>query len=402
MTVGMAKWERKWERDHPSSPKTKELKRLDFLPFLSWRMSYARPMPQESSLIGTVRTTLGNLLIFRNYTCSENRCLFCFRSNVFGSAKNLPHPKNTMVEKSYFFRCMKISRLCLGVAISALLNPLGAFAQALFVNDLVGGNIYSYTTNGTRSTFAAGVGNPAALVFDSAGDLYESDITSGNITEYKTNGATSVIGNVGEAFGMAFDAAGNLFVSSQTGGDIVEFSTNGTSSVFAYGLGYLRGLALNSAGDLFVADDIGGNIYELTPGGASSTFATGIGNPSGLAFNSEGDLFVASENGAIYSYTPGGIRSTFASGLNAPWDLAFNSAGNLFESDNGNGYPGGANIYEYTPSGVQSTFATGLYNPNGLAFQGLLLPVPEPSTYALLGLGALALLVAVRRRRRTS
>jgi len=83
-----------------------------------------------------------------------------------------------------------------GLVAGMLLNPFDAFAQVLFVNDLVGGNIYSYTTSGTRSTFAAGVGNPAALVFDSAGDLYESDIMSGNITEYKTNGFTSVIGNV--------------------------------------------------------------------------------------------------------------------------------------------------------------------------------------------------------------
>jgi fructose 1,6-bisphosphatase len=120
-----------------------------------------------------------------------------------------------------------------------------------------------------------------------------------------------------------------------------------------------------------------------------------LSDPDGLAFNSAGDLFAADAvSGNIYEFTPGGARSTFASGLDYPQNLAFNSAGDLFEADAHSG-----NIYEFTPGGAQSTFASGLGYPFGLAFQ----PVPEPSAFGLLAVGATALLVrrhtATRRKR---
>jgi len=67
------------------------------------------------------------------------------------------------------------------------------------------------------------------------------------------------------------------------------------------------------------------------------------------------------------------------------------SAQNLFVSD---GH--GNNIYEFTTNGVQSTFASGLYVTYGMAIQGGPLPVPEPSVFGLLGLGAAAFLVRYR------
>jgi len=103
-------------------------------------------------------------------------------------------------------------------------------------------------------------------------------------------------------------------------------------------------------------------------------------------------LFVAYEND-IYEFTPNGGSSTFASGLAPPEGLAFNSAGDLFEADEGGGH-----IYEFTPNGGSSTFASGLYGPYALAFQGITLPVPEPSTWVMVGLGTFSLLAARRRR----
>ena len=45
-------------------------------------------------------------------------------------------------------------------------------------------------------------------------------------------------------------------------------------------------------------------------------------------------------------------------------------------------------------AGARSTFASGLSDPTFLAFQ----PVPEPSTWAMLGMGAAALLGFRRRK----
>ena len=53
----------------------------------------------------------------------------------------------------------------------------------------------------------------------------------------------------------------------------------------------------------------------------------------------------------------------------------------------------GNTISRVTPTGAVSTFATGLNGPSFLAFA----PVPEPSAFVPLGLGALALL---RRRKK--
>src|ERR1017187_836293 len=187
--------------------------------------------------------------------------------------------------------------------------------------------------------------------------------------------------------------AQNLFVADFSSGNIYEYTPGGAKSTFASGLSSPEGLAFNRAGDLFVSEGYT-SIIKITPSGAQSTFASGLNNPVGLAFNNAGDLFVANQGAKdIIEITPDGGQSVFASGLNSPWGPAFNSAGNLFESDGISG-----NIYEFTPDGVRSTFALGLAQPTGLAFSGETLPVPEPSAYGLLAIGATALFV---RRRRT-
>jgi hypothetical protein len=77
--------------------------------------------------------------------------------------------------------------------------------------------------------------------------------------------------------------------------------------------------------------------------------------------------------------------------------VAFDSAGDLFAADIGTG-----TINEFINSGgtlspTPTIFASGLNQPYGLAFQGLALPVPEPSTLALLAAGTAAILI--RRRK---
>ncbi len=140
------------------------------------------------------------------------------------------------------------------------------------------------------------------------------------------------------------------------------------------------------------------SITKITPTAVEKHFRLGgLGYPDGLAFNNAGNLFVSNGNGVdtITEITPGGAQTTFASGLNAPIGMAFNSAGNLFVADAGANHDNG-DITEITPGGVPTVFSTSVSKPLSIAFQGLALPVPEPSTFALLGIGATALLM--RRR----
>jgi sugar lactone lactonase YvrE len=214
---------------------------------------------------------------------------------------------------------------CLGAVIMICSS---ASAQNLFVAD---GNIYEFTSNGVRSTFASGLTGPSSLAFDRTGNLFVADVTVDS--------------------------------NSMTSGTIYKFTPAGVRSIFASGLSYPSGLARDSAGNLFVADDGDGTIYKFTPQGARSTFASGLSTCSGLAFDRVGNLFVSADFDAVtqgvakvYKFTPGGVRSTFASGFTGPSSLAFDNAGNLWVADTGDIDGLGTAIYKVTPSGNRSTF----------------------------------------------
>jgi sugar lactone lactonase YvrE len=272
------------------------------------------------------------------------------------------------------------------VAGAVLLCPSSAPAQNLFETSSGNGNIYEFTTNAVKSTFASGLHSPHGLAFDSAGDLFVADTGSGNVIEYTNSGTTLSSGYVTFAAlhdpnEMAFDSAGDLFVSDFGSGDIYEFTNNAgmlsaNPGIFASGLNP-GPLAFNSAGVLFVANGTPGAIYEFSTNGVQSTFNSTLGSADGLAFDNAGDLFVADSDNTIYEFTNNaGTLSTnpvgFVSGLGYPWGLAFNSAGDLFAGDNRDG-----DIYEIATNGAQSLFVNGSASFSvGLAFAPSIAPIP--------------------------
>jgi len=286
--------------------------------------------------------------------------------------------------------------VCVG---AILLTATSAQAQILFEADSGSGNIYEFAADGARSTFASGVGQISGLAFNTAGNLFVADPHTGSIYEFTPGGVKSTFATglfvLMLSCPMAFDNAGDLFMSD--GVRIIEITPGGAQGTFASG-GF-DGLAFDSSGNLFASCPSSSNpsqsdkIFKFSPGGTQSTFLSGLTDPSGLAFDRAGDLFVANyTSGIINKITPGGVQSTFASGLPTPLSLTCDSAGNLLVATAGNGQ-GSAVIYKFTPGGARSTFASGLYGPTALAFQ----PVPEPSLFGLLAVGATALLVRCRR-----
>lgn len=292
--------------------------------------------------------------------------------------------------------------LCGAVFAGAvLLMASGTMAQNLFVANASTDTIDEFTPGGVQSTFASGMNYPFGIAFNRAGDLFVANTAdnavpaAGNITEIAPNGTQSTFASGLDPIALAFNSAGDLFESDYRSGNIYEFTPGGMQSTFATGFSFPISLAFNSAGNLFVGSGYGngnGIITRITPGGMQSTFATGLSFPQGLAFNSAGDLFaVDSSSASILEYTPGGVQSTFAS-VNNPQGLAFNSAGDMFVSTVSDG------IIEITPGGSQSTFAADSGLLEELAFQ----PVPEPSVFALFGLGAAGMFILYRRMRTIS
>jgi PEP-CTERM motif len=283
------------------------------------------------------------------------------------------------------------------VCAGALLLASGVSAQNLFTSDYNTGNVYSYTPGGTPSTFATGFDHPFSVAFNANGDLFVANTALnanqpeiGSITEITRGGTRSTFYSGIDPIALTF-YAGNLFEADYKSGNIYEYTPGGVQSLFASGFTTPLSLAFDSTGDLYVGSGFGngnGIITKVSPNGTTQTpFASGLSFVGGLTFDGANLLVSQQTTGTILQYTPGGVQSTFATvnaaGLGA---MAYDNSDNLFVVT-------GPSIVEIASGGTQSTFASGLSDGAGLAFQ----PVPEPSTFALLGVGAAAFYA--RRRR---
>jgi hypothetical protein len=113
--------------------------------------------------------------------------------------------------KAKFKPTLRVVRHSISGAVcsgAVLLMASGAPAQNLFEADGSSGNIFEFTTAGTKSTFASGLSDPLGLAFNSAGDLFETDYGSGKIYEFTQAGvrstfASGLVNPEGLAFGVA-------------------------------------------------------------------------------------------------------------------------------------------------------------------------------------------------------
>ena len=296
-------------------------------------------------------------------------------------------------------KILRNTLLSLGAGLAAVLAPITAHAQNLYVSlGFPAFAIYEYTPSGVQSTYASGLVAPRGLAFDRIGDLFAAenpepdDIDIGRVLKFNLRNHVSTVGSAANFIfqGLATDMAGNAYAmatdqrSPTLAGTIFKFTPSGDRIVFGSVPGQGYGLAFDSAGNLYAAaDDFLGDsndqtIYKFAPNGARTVFAGpsafGAGAyPVGLAFDSSGNLFVSTEcfcepgSDTILKFTPTGGESTFATGLTMPRGLAFDSTGNLFVAEDGD-FPDG-DILKFAPGGGAPTvFASGLGRPQFLTF----------------------------------
>ena len=300
-------------------------------------------------------------------------------------------------------------------AATFLATAGGALAQNMYVTDWdYPGAVHEYAPGSQTPTtfYSGGLGEPGGIAFNSDGTLFVADTFTGEGAIYEISPGqtlTTFAGGLDNPGGLAFDGAGDLFDADTQSGTIYEFINNHgtlspTPTVFKSGLDGPTDVAFDSAGDLFESDTSSGNIYEFKYNGVTlsttpATYASGFVLPFGLAFNAAGDLYVSYDGvnqgptaGGVTEIMPGGSEKSIVTGLDDPNDIAFDNSGNLFITDAESGA-----LTEVTSGGTTSSFSVN-YHPFGIAFEGVALPVPEPSTLALAGLGASALF-AYRRRK---
>ncbi|MDF3029743.1 MAG: repeat containing protein [Moraxellaceae bacterium] len=251
---------------------------------------------------------------------------------------------------------------------------------------MTAGNIYTVAGGGGAfgeggAATAAALDTPAAVAFDSDGNLFIADtgnhvirmvpkadgtyygiaMTANNIytvagtgtAEFSGDGGVATAAELDQPFGLAFDSVGNLYfpdrnnervrvlvktpgtyfgISMPTANAIYTVMGDGTAGVSANGtaaatarLNSPTSVAFDSAGNLYVTS-LGNHLIQLV----AKTDGTYFGVPAtaGNAYIVAGDV--------VYGSSGDGGPATSARFL-APTDLAFDSAGNLYISDYGTG-----------------------------------------------------------------
>jgi sugar lactone lactonase YvrE len=312
--------------------------------------------------------------------------------------------------RSHKMRTTTAIRYIIGLA-GLLMGSEGAPADILYVSSP--SRIEKFDANGTDLGTFANV-HATGLAFDSGGNLYAA--IGNTIEKFGPDGTDlGTFANTGLSVpgGLAFDQTGNLYVANLADSTIMKFAPNGTASLFAqpdslsapnWNLANPVGLAFDSSGNLFVANSGNGAITRFDSTGAY-TLACYLGAnsyPNGLAVDHQGNFYVANNwpgscpNG-IYRNGLSLSLVTWNSYISCTSGLAFDSSDNLY-AVRFNGPFGPTELDKIAPDGTISVLATsGSFDAYSfIAVQ----PVPEPSIFALAGIGAVGLAIFSRRRPR--
>jgi streptogramin lyase len=303
------------------------------------------------------------------------------------------------------------------LALSHFANERSADGADIYVTERLPqsqGAIGEFTTSGVAvNSFSAPSGAAPSGVAVSSSSVYVSNENLSSISQYTLSGTAvnqSFVNfqNVDNPAGMAV-AGGNLYVANFGSYEVSEFNATTGAVVneslvqfpeFVANFGSPTDVAV-SGNDLYVISQVGGDSvymvgeYNATTGAPiNASLITGLsGGSNGDIAVSGNDLFV-SINGtdaiSEYNATTGAvIQSPLIPNLSQPAGIAV-YGGDLFVV-----IPGSDSVAEYTTSGtrIKASLVTGLSDP------GAIVITPEPATWIMLAIGAVALLASGLRKR---
>ncbi len=262
--------------------------------------------------------------------------------------------------------CFCAALLCLVATAQVLVLPAQAQGPILSVQPtntvqtLAGNGTLGYSGNGSAATSAT-LASPAAVAYDTAGNLYIADASNDVIRKVDTTGIiTTIAGNGIEGFagdngpataalldtptGVAVDASGNLYIADShnqrirrvnAAGVISTVAGNGTAAFSGDGAAATsasmflpEAVAVDASGNLYIADTdnyrirkvsggiittVAGDGEQMYSGDGAAATAAGLDTPTGVAVDTSGNLYIAdSHNQRIRMVNAAGVISTIA------------------------------------------------------------------------------------------
>lgn len=189
------------------------------------------------------------------------------------------------------------------IAVDSSSNLFVANYGSSVINEYPAGN---YTTF-SITQITSNVARPSALALDSSNDLFVANCPAavyctggapgtGTVTEYpagnyKTASPTVITAGVNDPAALIVDSAGDLFVADFGNGTVTEYPagnyTTASPTIISAGVAAPIALALDSSNDLFVANQGNNTVTEYPAGNyttsAPTVISTGINQPSALA-----------------------------------------------------------------------------------------------------------------------
>lgn len=318
-------------------------------------------LPLPAGSVGGTATTATATIIDNSVACPPSLALSATEggksTNEFTASAGTSCSAALSGSNGTFSPSVSLSGSAVSATVTFTPGTVGERTAALAVTDAsstaivsvsgVGQGALANLDPGAMTQYNTGLGTPAAVVADGAGDLFVADSSKSAVYEIAAGTTTPVA--VGSGFtnpsGLAFDANGNLFVADSGVPAIFEIANTGTTNAFAAG-----------AQSTVIAS--GEAIGGMT-----------LSSPSGLAVGPNGVLYIAdTKNARVVTYNPangdtGVTIATSASGLMTPTGVAVDSSSNLYVADTG-----ADEVFIFWASGATTTLAPStVYQPVGVA-----------------------------------